>query len=95
MAEVSQDLRESARKIETVLRNRLAEMGQVRLADKMNTSESTISRMKDSSIENFALFVAALNLSIVGKDQRVITASDLQALKHLAARGLPQIGGGQ
>ena len=95
MAEVSQDVRESARKIETQLRNALAEMGQARVADKMNTSESTISRMKDSSIENFALFVAALNLSIVGKDQRVISASDLQALKHLAARGLPQIGGGQ
>ena len=95
MAEVSQDVRESARKIETLLRNALADMGQARVADKMNTSESTISRFKDSSIENFALFIAALNLNIVGKDQVVITKSDLQALRHLAARGLPQIGGGQ
>ena len=94
MAEVSQDVRESARKIETLLRNALAEMGQARVADKMNTSESTISRFKDSSIENFALFIAALNLNIVGKDQVVITKYDLQALRHLAARGLPQIGGG-
>lgn len=94
MSEVSQDLRESARKIETTFRNALADMGQARVADKMNTSESTISRMKDSSIENFALLIAALNLNIVGKDQAVISKADLQVLRHLAARGLPHIGGG-
>ena len=92
MAEVSQDVRESARKIETALRNALADMGQARVADKMNVSESTVSRMKDSSIEQFALFAAALNLNIVGKDQHVISATDLQALKHFAARDLPHIG---
>ena len=94
MAEVSQDVRESARKIETHLRNQLAEMGQARVADKMNVSESTISRLKDGSIDNLALFIAALNLNIVGKDQVVISKTDLQVLRHLAARGLPQIGGG-
>ncbi|MFG5779893.1 CII family transcriptional regulator [Comamonas sp. J-3] len=94
MAEVSQDVRESARKIETALRNALADMGQARVADKMNVSESTVSRMKDADIEKFALFVAALNCSVVGKEQRVISASDLQVLKHLAARGLPHVGGG-
>ena len=92
MAEVSQDVRESARKIETTLRNQLAEMGQARVADKMNVSESTISRMKDADIEKFALFIAAINCNIVGKDQRVVSASDLQVLKHLAARGLPHVG---
>lgn len=95
MAEVSQDVRESARKIETHLRNALAEMGQARVADKMNVSESTISRLKDGSIENLALFIAALNLNVIGKDQVVISKTDLQVLRHLAARGLPQIGGGQ
>ena len=93
MAEVSQDVRESARKIETTLRNQLAEMGQARVADKMNVSESTISRMKDADIDKFALFIAAINCNIVGKDQRVVSASDLQVLKHLAARGLPHVGG--
>ena len=93
MTEVSQDVRESARKIETTLRNQLAEMGQARVADKMNVSESTISRMKDADIDKFALFIAAINCNIVGKDQRVVSASDLQVLKHLAARGLPHVGG--
>ena len=93
MTEVSPDVRESARKIETTLRNALAEMGQARVADKMNVSESTISRMKDADIEKFALFIAAINCNIVGKDQRVVSASDLQVLKHLAARGLPHVGG--
>ena len=93
MTEVSPDVRESARKIETTLRNALAEMGQARVADKMNVSESTISRMKEADIEKFALFIAAINCSIVSKDQRVISASDLQVLKHLAARGLPHVGG--
>ena len=93
MTEVSPDVRESARKTETTLRNALAEMGQARVADKMNVSESTISRMKDADIEKFALFIAAINCNIVGKDQRVVSASDLQVLKHLAARGLPHVGG--
>ena len=92
MTEVSLDVRESARKIETTLRNALAEMGQARVADKMNVSESTISRMKDADIEKFALFIAAINCNIVGKDQRVVSASDLQVLKHRAARGLPHVG---
>ncbi|THJ36189.1 hypothetical protein E8K88_02695 [Lampropedia aestuarii] len=93
MSEVSQDLRESARKIETTLRNALADMGQARVADKMNTSESTISRLKNENIENIALFIAALNLNILGKDHFVISKTDLQVLRHAAARGIPHMGG--
>lgn len=92
MSEVSQDVRETARKIETKLRNALAEMGQARVADKMNVSESNISRMKSDDIEKIALFIAALNCNLVGPDQCVISAMDLRSLKHLAARGLPHVG---
>ncbi len=92
MSEVSQDVRESARKIETRMRNALAEMGQARVADKMNVSESTISRMKSDDIEKIALFIAALNCNLVSPDQCVISTADLRSLKHLAARGLPHVG---
>lgn len=85
-------MRESARKIETLLRNALAEMGQTRVADKMNTSESTISRMKDGDIEKFALFAAALNLKLVDKEHCVILRDDLKILRHCAVRGFPQVG---
>lgn len=92
MSEVSPELRERARKIETLLRNALAEVGQVRVAEKLDVSESTVSRMKDSDIERMALFVASLNLRIVEAEQLLISAQDLQALRHLAARGLPHVG---
>lgn len=92
MSEVSQDVRESARKIETLLRNSLAEIGQARVSDKMGVSESTVSRMKDSEIERMGLFIASLGLRLVGADHKVLSASDLQVLKHLAARGLPHVG---
>ena len=92
MSEVSQDVRETARKIETLLRNALAEMGQARVADKMNVSESTVSRMKDTDIEKFALFMAAINVGVQPPGFRLISERDLTALKHIAARGLPHVG---
>lgn len=92
MSEVSQDVRESARKIETLLRNALAEMGQARVADKMNVSESTVSRMKDSDIEKFSVFMAAINVGILPPNFRLISETDLRALKHFAARGLLHVG---
>lgn len=92
MHEVSPELRERSRKIETLLRNALAEVGQTRVADKMGVSESTVSRLKADDIERMALFIVALGLRVVDTDQRTISASDLQALKHLAARGLPHVG---
>jgi hypothetical protein len=92
MSEVSQDVRESARKIETQLRNALAEMGQARVADKMNVSESNVSRMKDGDIEKFALFAAALNLSILPPGYRPISNDDFKVLQYAAVRGMPHIG---
>lgn len=92
MNEVSPELRERSRKIETLLRNALAEVSQARVADKMGVSESTVSRIKDTEIERMALFMASLNLRLVEADQLLISAQDLQALRHLAARGLPHVG---
>ena len=88
MTEVSQDVRESARKIETTLRNRLAEIGQVRMADKLNVSESTISRWKDAEIEKLALYIAGLMLKVVPSDANLIHADKVKAMRTLAMRGL-------
>ena len=84
MSEVSPDVRESARKIEQVIRNALAEMGQVRLADKVNTSESTISRWKDSGIDNLALLLAGLRLQVVSADANLIDGHEVKAMSVLA-----------
>ena len=88
MTEVSQDVRESARKIETTLRNRLAEIGQVRMADKLNVSESTIARWKDAEIEKLALYIAGLMLKVVPSDANLIHADEVKAMRTLAMRGL-------
>lgn len=92
MSEVSQDVRETARKIETLLRNTLAEMGQARVADKMNVSDANVSRMKDGDIEKFALFLAAMNISVMGPGYRPISHDDFKVLQYAAIRGLPHIG---
>lgn len=102
MSEVSQDVRASARKIETYLRNRLAEMGQARVADKLNVHESTVSRWKDSDIERIALYLAALNLKVVpaGSDAQVFSVDEVTAMATLAKRAIslalekPDAGGG-
>ena len=95
MTEVSQDVRESARKIETLLRNRLAEVGQVRMADKLNVSESTVSRWKDSEIEKVALYLSGLMLKVVPSGANLINADEVKAMRTLAMRGLRSMEEGQ
>ncbi|WP_103018126.1 CII family transcriptional regulator [Alicycliphilus denitrificans] len=95
MPEVSQDLRERARKTETALRNQLAEIGQSKLASSLGTSESTISRWKSEQIEQVALLLTGLGLKVVPEDAHLINADEVKAMRTLAMRGLRSMEGGQ
>lgn len=91
MTEVSQELRASARKNETVLRNRLAEIGQVKVADKLDVSESTVSRWKDQDIERISLYLAALKLKVVPSDAELFDKDEVWAMRILSIRGLRSV----
>ena len=88
MTEVSQELRERARKTETILRNQLAEVGQARMAERLGVSESTVSRWKADQIEQLALQLTALGLKVVPLDANLITADEVKAMRTLAMTGL-------
>lgn len=89
MVEVSPALRERSRKNETAILSALAERSQVRVAELLNTSESTISLMKkDGRIEQMASFLSALGLKLVGESAAVYEADYVNALRTLAAEGI-------
>lgn len=89
MVEVSAALRERSRKIETAILSALAERSQVRVAELLGTSESTISMMKkDGRIEQMAAFLSALGLQLVSETESTYDAEYVSALRVLAAEGI-------
>lgn len=83
MTEVSSSQRDSARKIESSLLQRLSAVGQVTVAKAMDVSESTISRLKDGQITAVAQLLAALNLKLVPADFKVVDPIRAQAMYTL------------
>lgn len=97
MFEVSQTIRERSRKNETAILSALAERSQVRVAELLGTSESTISLMKkDGRIEQMAAFLSSLGLKLVVEAADVYEPDYVNALRTLAAEGIkraPEVGG--
>jgi hypothetical protein len=83
MTEVSPSMRESARKIESSLLQRLSSVGQVTVAKSMDVSESTISRLKDGQIAVVSQLLAALGLKLVPADFKVVDPARAQAMYTL------------
>jgi hypothetical protein len=76
-------MRESARKIESSLLQRLSSVGQVTVAKSMDVSESTISRLKDGQIAVVSQLLAALGLKLVPADFKVVDPARAQAMYTL------------
>jgi hypothetical protein len=68
----------------------LAEISQVRVAERMGLSGTTVSRMKDEELERFALLLAACNLVVQPRSYQAIDPEKLRALKVLARDSLEQ-----
>ena len=83
MTEVSPSMRESARKIESSLLQRLSSVGQVTVAKAMDVSESTVSRLKDGQIAAVSQLLAALGLKLVPADFKVVDPARAQAMYTL------------
>lgn len=84
--ELSPTLIAIARKNESLLLQRLAEMGQNAIAEQMGASESKISRMKaDGGIEQIAILTAILGIKLVDKDDLLCTREVAEATRQMLA----------
>ena len=84
MTELSPDISAIARKNESFILQRLAEVGQARVAELTGLSESTVSRMKDGQIKNVCLLIAALSGQAVPVDSVVYSKDQINAVEILA-----------
>jgi hypothetical protein len=90
MAAVSLSPIERARKNEQVVLQALAAAGQSELAKSMGVHESTISRLKDGGIAQFAGVLAHLGLKVVPVGMQCFQPDYVDALKTLAELGIRQ-----
>jgi hypothetical protein len=88
MAAVSLSPIERARKNEQIVLQALATTGQGELAKAMAVHESTVSRMKDGGITQFAAALAHLGLKVVPVGVECFDPEYVAALRTLAAHGV-------
>jgi len=92
MTELSPIQVELSRKIERTILHALAEKGQAATATALNTSESTISRMKDGQLENFSNMLAFLDLAVRPAGQRAVNPVRMKALCTLLEAAISESG---
>lgn len=76
---------DAARKCERTILQTLARVSQVKVAERMGVSESTVSRIDKGHI---ATFVAACGLKLVPADMQCFDPEYIKSLKVLAGVGL-------
>ena len=92
MKSLSQGSGERARKFESLILHRLSSVGQCAVALDLETSESTISRMKkDGDIARFAKLVECLGLKVVPADMKCFNPKDIDAILHQAKNWLQHV----
>mgnify|MGYP001594604011 CR=1 FL=1 len=85
MSQVSDTIAGASRKTETVLLQALAERSQVRVAELLGVSESTVSRTDKAAM---AAFIVACGLKVVKQQFQCFDPEYVRALKTLAGVGL-------
>jgi hypothetical protein len=84
---------ERAQKNQTLILTRLQSVGQARLAEALNTSESTVSRWKAEQIEQCARALSALGLKVVPTEARCFDPKQIEAILQLAKLKMSEIEG--
>lgn len=85
MPQLSPVIAEASRKVERTLLQRLAQRSQVRVAELMGVSESTVSRIDKAGI---AALLAACGLKAVPQEMQCFDPDYIHSLKVLAGVGL-------
>lgn len=86
---------ERAREFESLILQQLASVGQRTVANALDVSESTISRMKGGEIETLCRLLAALELQVVPGSAITKCPDYLKSLETLALIGLRHESGRQ
>jgi ABC-type sugar transport system ATPase subunit len=90
MAAVNPIPDETARKIVRLIFQRLSSVGQNTVAEALATSESTVSRLKESTPQ-FAAMLAKLGLKVVPAEVQCYDPKTLAAILELAKQRMSQI----
>lgn len=77
-----------ARKSQSTILHRLATVGQKPVADALDVSEATVSRLKGEGLESFTAFLAALALKVVPADHICYSPDYIEHLHYFAKRGM-------
>jgi len=85
MPAMSPTIADASRKNERMVLQTLAERSQVRVAELLGVSESTVSRIDKTTV---AAFLAACGLKVVKAEMRCFDPEYIRALKTLAGVGL-------
>lgn len=82
MPTLSADQLGMTRKNNSAILRALASVGQVRVAEALGVSESTVSRWKDKEIDETSQFLAVLGVKVVDESYRCIDHKTLGAILH-------------
>jgi len=82
---------EKSRKYHSLMLQRIASLGQKTLAERLETSESTVSRFVNTDLEKFCAAVSALGLKIVPAEMKCYSSDTISALLNLTRDHLNQL----
>jgi len=91
MAEASPEARETARKAQSIVFQRLQSVGQVRVAEALGVSEPTVSRMKNDDLPPVLLMLAVIGIKCVPITARCYAPETIEPLLALAKQRMAQL----
>ena len=91
MNTVSSNQTDRSRKIESTILHALAKVGQAEIAKIMGASESTVSRLKEDKISQFAELLAAAGLKVVPSAYKCIDPAVASAMMLLYESAMKRI----
>lgn len=90
MAELCSANPSVARKSQTLILQRLASVGQVRVGEAVGKSETWVSRWKSDDSESCAALLACLGLKVVPAEHQCYPAEYIEHLRYFARVGMAQ-----
>ena len=91
MTTVSSEVAERTRKAHSLVLQRLLSVGQVKIAERIGTSESTVSRHVNEHLERACQILAAAGLKVVPAEMQCFPPRKVAILMELARDHLNQL----
>lgn len=88
MAELCSTIAPAARKVASLILQRLASVGQVHAGAAIGKSETWVSRWKGEDLESCATLLAAIGLKVVPTEHKCYDPAHIEHLQYFAQLGL-------